>query len=210
GPAVAAAIKTARPDDGARVLERLAVLGARVLVAGEAEFPAQLTEIPDSPAVLYVWGDLSLLTRPAVAMVGSRNHTSYGAEAARVLAGAVAQRAVIVSGMARGIDAIVHTAALDAGGRSVGVLGNGFGFVYPGLGLPLWNRMTHVPEHVDELVRLARRKPAAVCGPLRGVELGGWCGRGRGWCSGSPDGNAERGMRNAEFHCSPYALNCIR
>jgi DNA processing protein len=134
GPAVAAAIKKARPDDGARVLERLAVLGARVLVAGEAEFPAQLAEIPDSPAVLYVWGDLSLLARPAVAMVGSRNHTSYGAEAARILAGAVAQRAVIVSGMARGIDALAHTAALDAGGGggSIGVLGNGFGVVHPG------------------------------------------------------------------------------
>jgi DNA processing protein len=74
-------------------------------------------------------------------MVGSRNHTSYGAEAARLLAGAVAQRAVIVSGMARGIDAIVHTAALDAGGNSIGVLGNGFGVVYPAANRALYDRM---------------------------------------------------------------------
>jgi DNA processing protein len=141
GPAAATAIKAASADDGARVLERLAALGARVLLAGQPAFPASLIEIPDAPAVLYVWGDMSLLTRPAVAMVGSRNHTSYGAEAARLLAGAVAQRAVIVSGMARGIDAIVHTAALDAGGNSIGVLGNGFGVVYPAANRALYDRM---------------------------------------------------------------------
>jgi len=145
GPAAATAIREARADDGARVVERLAALGARVLLAGQPDFPASLTEIPDAPAVLYVWGDMSLLTRPAVAMVGSRNHTSYGADAARVLAGAVAQRAVIVSGMARGIDAIVHTAALDAGGGggggSIGVLGNGFGVVYPAANRALYDRM---------------------------------------------------------------------
>ena len=127
GRAAASAIKEARPEDGARVLAQLASLGARALVAGEPEFPAQLHEIHDPPPILYVWGDASLLTRPAFAFVGSRDHTTYGAEAARILASAVAQRAVIVSGMARGIDAIAHTAALDAGGTSVGVLGNGFG-----------------------------------------------------------------------------------
>ena len=143
GPAAATGIKEARAEDGARVVEQLTALGggARVLLAGQPDFPASLTEIPDAPAVLYVWGDMSLLTRPAVAMVGSRNHTSYGAETARVLAGAVAQRAVIVSGMARGIDAIVHTAALDAGGASVGVLGNGFGVIYPAANRALYDRM---------------------------------------------------------------------
>ncbi len=141
GPAAATAITEARAEDGARVVQQLATMGARVLLAGQPEFPSSLTEIPDAPAVLYVWGDMSLLTRPAVAMVGSRNHTTYGAEAARVLAGTVAQRAVIVSGMARGIDAIVHTAALDAGGGSIGVLGNGFGVVYPAANRALYDRM---------------------------------------------------------------------
>jgi len=73
--------------------------------------------------------------------VGSRDHTMYGAEAASVLAGAVAQRAVVVSGMARGIDAIAHTAALDAGGKSIGVLGNGFGVIYPAVNRALYDRM---------------------------------------------------------------------
>src|SRR5213594_802047 len=141
GRAAATAIKEARPEDGSRVLERLRELGARVLLAGEPDFPPQLEEIPDPPTVLYVWGDLSLLTRPGVALVGSRDHTSYGAEVAYVLATAVAQRAVVVSGMARGIDGIVHTAALDGGGGTIGVLGNGFGVIYPAANRALYDRM---------------------------------------------------------------------
>jgi DNA processing protein len=126
-------------------------LGARVLLAGEPEFPEQLIEIPEAPVVLYCWGDLTLMRRPIVAMVGSRDHTEYGGEAARLLAHAVATRAVVVSGMARGIDAIVHIAALDAGGGSIGVLGNGLGVVYPQSNRALYDRMvTHgllVTEH---------------------------------------------------------------
>jgi len=141
GKAAATAIKSARPDDGVRVLERLVTLGARVLLPGAPDFPPQLEEIRDPPAVLYVWGDASLLTRPGVAFVGSRNHTTYGAEAARILAGAVAQRAVVISGMARGIDALVHTAALEAGGGTIGVLGNGFGIIYPAANRALYDRM---------------------------------------------------------------------
>lgn len=141
GRAAASAIKKARPKDGARVLSQLTSLGARVLVSGQPDFPAQLEEIHDPPPVLYVWGDATLLTHRAVAFVGSRDHTTYGAEAVRILAGAVAQHAVIVSGMARGIDAIAHTVALDAGGRSIGVLGNGFGVIYPAANRALYDRM---------------------------------------------------------------------
>ena len=141
GRAAATAITEARPDDGARVLSQLVAMGARALICGQPEFPPQLEEIPEPPSVLYVWGDMSLLTRPSVAFVGSRDHSTYGAEAARILATAVAQRAVIVSGMARGIDAIAHAAALDAGGTSIGVLGNGFGVIYPAANRALYDRM---------------------------------------------------------------------
>jgi DNA processing protein len=137
--------------DGERVMAQLAELGARVLLAGDPEFPPQLGQLHDAPLILYVWGDVSLLTRPSVAIVGSRDHTTYGAEAARILAGAVATRVVVVSGMARGIDAIAHHAALDAGGRSIGVLGNGFGVVYPQSNRALYDRMVQhgclVTEH---------------------------------------------------------------
>ncbi len=141
GRAAATAIKAARPDDGARVLAQLNSLGAKVLVAGDPDFPAQLDEIRDPPPVLYVWGDASLLAQPSVAFVGSRDHTTYGAEAARILATAVAQRAVVVSGMARGIDAIAHAAALGSGAASIGVLGNGFGVIYPAANRELYERM---------------------------------------------------------------------
>lgn len=151
GRAAATAIHAARPDDGVRVLTQLQSLGAKVLLAGDPEFPPQFDEIRDPPPVLYVWGDASLLARPSVAFVGSRDHTTYGAEAARILATAVAPRAVVVSGMARGIDAIAHAAALDAGAGSIGVLGNGFGVVYPAANEELYQRMVRhgllITEH---------------------------------------------------------------
>lgn len=137
--------------DAERVLAQLRELGARAVLLGDPDFPPQLEEIREPPPVLYVWGDLSLCTRPIVAIVGSRDHTSYGAEAAQILASAVATRAVVVSGMARGIDAIAHHAALEAGGRSIGVLGNGFGVVYPKSNAALYDRMVKygclVTEH---------------------------------------------------------------
>ncbi len=149
--AAATAIRATAPRDGERVLAQLAEIGARALLPADPDYPAQLVDIHDPPAVLYAWGDVSLLARPAVAIVGSRNHTAYGAEAVRLLAGAVARRAVVVSGMARGIDALAHMAALDVGGKSVGVLGNGFGVIYPAANGALYARMVEhgclVTEH---------------------------------------------------------------
>ncbi|HEV8265411.1 MAG TPA: DNA-processing protein DprA, partial [Gemmatimonadales bacterium] len=151
GKAAATAIRDATPADGERLLGKLDELGARALLPTDPEFPTQLGDLHDPPAVLYAWGDVTLLRRPAVAIVGSRDHTVYGADAARLLAGAVARRAVVVSGMARGIDALAHSAALDAGGASVGVLGNGFGVIYPAANRALYERMVRhgclVTEH---------------------------------------------------------------
>ena len=139
--AAATAIRALSVQAGRDVLAVLDRLGARVLLPEDAAFPALLKEIPDPPPLLYAWGDVSSLSRPAVGMVGSRNHTAYGAAAARMLAGGVARQAVVVSGMARGLDAVAHEAALDAGGASVGVLGNGFGVIYPAANRPLYERM---------------------------------------------------------------------
>ena len=143
-PAAATAIRAASLQDGERVLAQLGEIGqgrARALFPADPDYPTQLVDIHDPPTVLYAWGDVSLLARPAVAIVGSRNHTAYGAEAVRLLAGAIARRAVVVSGMARGIDALAHTAALDVGGGSIGVLGNGFGVIYPAANGALYERM---------------------------------------------------------------------
>ena len=174
-PAAASAIRATSAAAGRAILETLDRLGAAVLIPGDQAFPPLLAEIPDPPALLYVWGDVRLLCQPAAAMVGSRNHTAYGAEAARLLATGVAARgAVVVSGMARGIDAIAHAAALDAGGRSVGVLGNGFGVVYPAANRTLYQRMVASGCLVTELP--PGERPRAHTFPRRNRLISGLAG----------------------------------
>jgi DNA processing protein len=98
----------------------------------DAEYPPLLREIVDPPFALFYRGDLSLLQRPMVAMVGSRRASSYGANAAEHLARQlVSAGVVIVSGLARGIDAASHQAALEAGGKTIAILGTGIDLVYP-------------------------------------------------------------------------------
>ena len=174
-PAAASAIRGTSAAAGRTILETLDRLGAAVLIPCDPGFPPLLAEIPDPPALLYVWGDVRLLCQPAAAMVGSRNHTAYGAEAARLLATGVAARgAVVVSGMARGIDAVAHAAALDAGGRSVGVLGNGFGVVYPAANRTLYERMVVSGCLVTELP--PGERPRAHTFPRRNRLISGLAG----------------------------------
>jgi DNA processing protein len=140
--AAATALKSASLEDGRRLVEAAERLGGRVLLTMDAEFPALLRTIPDPPPVLFALGELRLLEPPAVAIVGSRDHTRYGAEVCRVLAvEAAAVGVVVVSGMARGLDAVAHGASLDAGGATIGVLGNGLGVVYPSANRKLYDRV---------------------------------------------------------------------
>ncbi len=140
--ATASAVRAASRADAARLLERTAALGGSVLTTFDARFPAALREIPAAPMLLFTAGDLSLLERPAVAIVGSRDHSAYGATVCRLVAARAADAGlVVVSGMARGLDAAAHAAALDAGGASAGVLGNGLGVVYPSANRALYDRM---------------------------------------------------------------------
>jgi DNA processing protein len=136
---------------GVGIVAALERIGATAITPADPLYPPLLAEIPDPPAALYVWGDISLLARPAAAIVGSRNHTSYGADAARLLAAGVARWAVVVSGMARGLDAVAHEAALDASGTTVGVLGNGFGVIYPVANRALYERVAATGCLVTEL-----------------------------------------------------------
>ena len=141
-PAAATAIANASLDAGARAVARAEELGGRALVPDDPDFPPALRVIPESPTLLFVQGELSLLERPAVAIVGSRVHSRYGAEVARhFAAGAVSAGLVVVSGMARGLDAVAHHAALDADGGTVGVLGNGLGVIYPAANRALYDRV---------------------------------------------------------------------
>jgi DNA processing protein len=104
--------------------------GARLICAGSPAYPADLAEIADAPAVLWALGDLSLLARPRVALVGARNASSLGLRMARRLAeGLGAAGITVVSGLARGIDAEAHRAALATG--TIGVQAGGIDVIYP-------------------------------------------------------------------------------
>jgi DNA processing protein len=140
--AAATALKSASLQEGRRLVEAAERLGGRVLLAMDPDFPEVLRTIPEPPPVLFALGELHLLEAPAVAIVGSRDHTAYGTEVCRMLAvEAAAVGVVVVSGMARGLDAVAHRAALDAGGATIGVLGNGLGVVYPSANRELYARV---------------------------------------------------------------------
>lgn len=140
--AAATAIRAADCGAAGRVVKRAAELGGQALAPDDPRFPRALRGIPEPPVLLFAAGRLDLAERPAIAIVGSRTHTRYGADACRHLAGGCARAGlVVVSGMARGIDALAHGAALDAAGGSIGVLGNGFGVTYPSANRQLYERM---------------------------------------------------------------------
>lgn len=143
--AAATGVRSARREEGQRVLRQTEAAGGQVLTALDDAFPAALRDIPDAPVLLFAVGAIDLLHRPAVAIVGSRDHSAYGAAVCRLVAGRAAEAGiVVVSGMARGLDAAAHHAALDAGGASAGVLGNGLGVIYPAANRLLYDRMrTH-------------------------------------------------------------------
>lgn len=108
-------------------------IGGDILVLDDGIYPSLLREIYDPPIALYVKGAWSqCLDQPCIAIVGSRKCSTYGQNAALMLARDLAQRGVtVVSGFARGIDAAAHRGAIEAGGRTVGVLGTGIDEVYP-------------------------------------------------------------------------------
>ncbi len=114
-------------------VERVHKAGARVVTWDDGDYPPLLKSLPDAPPVLYVKGQLNAADREwTVAMVGTRRATAYGRQAAEMLAADLARNGItIVSGLARGIDAFAHEAALKAGGRTLGVLACGIDQVYP-------------------------------------------------------------------------------
>ncbi len=106
------------------------VAGARMLCFGEADYPVALMDLPDAPPILWVQGDMALLNRPAIALVGARNASSLGLRMARRLAESLAEAGfVVVSGLARGIDAEAHGASLATG--TIAVQAGGVDVIYP-------------------------------------------------------------------------------
>ena len=113
-------------------LKRVNRLGARIVTIWDMEYPELLKRIYDPPALLYVMGTLTTLDKSAVAIVGTRMPSAYGQLVAESLSRDLAQLGLtVVSGLARGIDTLAHSAALKAHGRTIAVLGSGLDVPYP-------------------------------------------------------------------------------
>ena len=106
--------------------------GISIITESHAEYPRALREIPDPPGLLFVRGTLKPSDALAIGIVGTRHGTHYGLRQAERLAASLARAGLtIISGLARGIDAAVHRGALEAGGRTLGILASGVLNIYP-------------------------------------------------------------------------------
>ncbi|MDE0588721.1 DNA-processing protein DprA [Halocynthiibacter sp. C4] len=104
--------------------------GARMICRGEADYPKELANIADAPPLFWAIGDISLLKRPKIGIVGARNASSLGERMARKLSEGLSQQGlIVVSGLARGIDAVCHKAALEGG--TIAVQAGGVDKIYP-------------------------------------------------------------------------------
>jgi DNA processing protein len=121
----------AKIDPGAE-MERLRKAGVQAYCWDDDEYPRLLKEVDDKPPVLYVRGDLTPEDEWAVAVVGTRRATPYGRQATEHFSTDLARYGItVVSGLARGVDAVAHRSAMAAGGRTIGVLACGLDIVYP-------------------------------------------------------------------------------
>ncbi|MDW8214985.1 MAG: DNA-processing protein DprA [Roseiflexaceae bacterium] len=157
---IEALIETRRTLDLDREMERAQRAGITLIDRENPAYPAPLRHIPSPPPLIYVRGALSDADAWSVAVVGTRQPTSYGREATRRLTtGLVEAGVTIVSGLALGIDGIAHAAALDAGGRTLAVLPCGADMVYPERHAALAQRIASSGALISEFPLGARPIP---------------------------------------------------
>ena len=113
-----------------REFEETEKLGGRLIFMGDPGYPPLLAQLDDAPPVIAVLGDVALLALPAIAIVGGRNASAAGLRLAETLAEDLAESVTVVSGLARGIDGIAHTAAMRTG-RTVAAIAGGLDVPYP-------------------------------------------------------------------------------
>ena len=143
-----------------RELELIHKYGCQVVTRYDAAYPTHLKEIDTPPFVLYVKGELTPEDAFSVSVVGSRNAKDYGRKVGYRLSYQLAQRGVtVVSGLAKGIDTSAHRGALDAGGRTIAVMGNGLSVIYPATNSNLAEKIEVSGALVSEFPMAARPKP---------------------------------------------------
>jgi DNA processing protein len=127
-------------------------IGCRIVNWNEPEFPQSLLQIYDPPVLLYVRGDASILNLPSIGIVGTRRPTVYGTQMAERMGRDLAKRGLtIVSGLARGVDAVAHQGATAVGGRAIGVLGTGIDVCYPKENKKLFEKVLERGAIISEL-----------------------------------------------------------
>ena len=144
----------------------------KVITIQDESYPANLKAIYDPPPLLYVKGDLLPVDSSAISVVGTRTASSYGKMTAEKLSGHLAVRGfTIVSGMAYGIDTAAHEGALNAGGRTIAVMGNGLSFIYPERNAGLLERIVSSGAAISEFPMAT--KPLKVNFPIRNRLISG-------------------------------------
>ena len=143
-----------------RELELIHKYGCQVVTLYDAAYPPHLKEIDTPPVVLYVKGELTPEDALSISLVGSRNAKDYGRKVSYRLSYQLAQRGVtVISGLARGIDTSAHRGALEAGGRTIAVMGNGLSVVYPATNSNLAEKIEASGALVSEFPMAVRPKP---------------------------------------------------
>lgn len=168
-------LREAKKLDVKQELEQTARAGVRIITLLDPDYPPALRDIYDPPICLYVRGRAEILSRPRsgfLAVVGSRRTSRYGeAMAQRLTRGASMAGWVIVSGLARGIDTASHRACLQAGGRTVAVLGGGLGSIYPPENLDLAREIAETGVLISEHPMMM--KPERRTFPMRNRIISG-------------------------------------
>lgn len=158
-------------------LEWQALPGNAVLTLGDAAYPASLLEIPDPPVLLYVKGDVTLLSRQSIAVVGARSATPQGEANAEAFSTALSAAGLtIVSGLALGIDAAAHRGGLSGPGSTVAVIGTGADRIYPARNAELARRIaesgviiSEFPLGIGPLAHNFPRRNRLIAGLASGV-----------------------------------------
>jgi DNA processing protein len=139
-------------DEVEQEVQRAEEAGVKIIPFGSGIYPARLRSIADPPPCLYVKGEIRREDDKAVAVIGTRSASHYGRRVARDLCRGLASVGfTVISGMARGIDGVAHDEALNAGGRTIAVLGSGVDRAYPPEHRKLYHRISENGAVISEL-----------------------------------------------------------
>jgi DNA processing protein len=155
-------------------MQKMDNLNVRLITWHDKDYPARLKEIHDKPALIFIKGEIKTEDEWCVSVVGTRQPTIYGRQVAEEMASGLARaRITVVSGLAKGIDAISHQATLSAGGRTLAVVGGGLDSIYPAENTDLSRRIAERGALISEYPPGTRPRPENF--PRRNRILSGLC-----------------------------------